>query len=123
MPKAGGSITVSDASARRRRGKQRDDAAVGVPDEMVARPDDVLEPDGIVVEVDALDGRVRRESRPVRQHELEPRRELALPAPGQGGIGDAAVEEDEPGPCHEPNPIARPNRENRCHKRCYIPDR
>jgi hypothetical protein len=33
------------------------------------------------------------------------------------------VQENQPWACHEPNPSARPNRENSCHKRCYIPVR
>jgi hypothetical protein len=51
---------------------ERDDAAVGVADQMIPRPHDALEPLRVGVEVDALDRRARREPGPVRQHDLEP---------------------------------------------------
>ena len=51
---AGGSTTVSEARSLAARGRQkRDDATVGVADEVVAVGQAVGDPDGVVLEVDA----------------------------------------------------------------------
>jgi hypothetical protein len=61
-------------------------------------PDDVgpgfqkrLKPDGLVLEVDALDVGAGREPEPVRRHDLEPVRERFLGAPGQLRVDDGTM--------------------------------
>src|SRR2546427_1384987 len=54
----------------------------------------------VLLEVDALDRRVRRRAGPVRDHEREPIRERELRLPRASPVADTAVDEDEarPGP-------------------------
>jgi len=47
----------------------------------------------VLLEVDALDRRVRGRARPVGDHEREPVRELELRRPGAAAVADAAVDE------------------------------
>ena len=84
-PNAGGSITVSErrSSGRRAAREQRDDAAVGVADEVRSGLQELLEPYRLVLEIDLLDVRPGRKTAPVRRHDLEPVGEGFLGAPGQ----------------------------------------
>ena len=65
----------------RRREEERDDAAVGVPDDVGSRLHKPLEPDRLVLEIDALDVRSRRESAPVRQPRARSGRRAASAPP------------------------------------------
>jgi hypothetical protein len=62
-----------------------------VPDKVRARHDELLEPDGLVLEVDMFDVRSRREPAPVRRHDLEALGERFLGAPGQVRVDDGTV--------------------------------
>jgi hypothetical protein len=64
---------------------------------MRPRLDELLEPDGFVLEVDPLDVRPRREPAPVRDDELEALRERPLCRPGCVAVDDAAVDEEDAG--------------------------
>ena len=92
---AGGSMTVSDARSIPGRREQRDDAAVGVPDEVVARPELRPEPLCVLGEVDAVGRRAGREARPVHDDELPSLGERALARPGRVAVRDAPVDEDD----------------------------
>ena len=78
-------------------GEKRDHAAVRVSDEVRPRLDELLEPDGLVLEVDPLDIRPRREPAPVRDDELEALGERPLCRPGCITVDDAAVDEEDAG--------------------------
>jgi hypothetical protein len=61
-----------------RRSEQRDDAAVRVADEVGSRLEELLEPHGLVLEIDPFDIRSGREAAPVRRRDLETLRERFL---------------------------------------------
>ena len=63
--------------------------------EMVSRCQEVGDERGVVLEVDAIDGRVRREARPFDDDELEPVGQRALRRPRPASPDDAPVDEDE----------------------------
>src|SRR4051795_11396033 len=69
-------------------------------DEMRLRLDELLEPDRLVLEVDALDVRSGRKAAPVRDHELEAVGERLLRAPGEFAVDDAAMHEEQARPAH-----------------------
>jgi hypothetical protein len=50
-----------------------------------------LQPRGLVLELDPLDTGPRRETTPVRRHDLEPLRERFLGPPGQVRVDDGTV--------------------------------
>ena len=75
------------------RQKERAHAAVRVPDKVRAGHEELLEPDGLVLEVDMFDVRSRREPAPVRRHDLEALGERFLGAPGQVRVDDGTVNE------------------------------
>ena len=60
---------------------------------MRAVTDRLCDQNGMLVEVDVVDGRIGRESRPLQDLEPEPVAELALTAPGGSSAHDAAVDE------------------------------
>ena len=62
---------------------------------MGAAGERVGDEDGVLLEVDVVDGRVGRKARPLEDVELEPVGERALPAPGRPPAHDAAVDEDD----------------------------
>ena len=66
-----------------------------MPDEVVARAEQLRQPHRVRLEVHALDRRVRRKARPLQYHELEALGERALRAPRPGAADHAAVHEDE----------------------------
>jgi hypothetical protein len=68
-----------------------------VPDEVRSRLHERLEPNRLVLEVDALDVRAGREAAPVRDDELEALRERPLGRPGGLAVDDAAVDEEDAG--------------------------
>src|SRR5581483_7991480 len=80
--------------------EERDHAAVRMADEMRAVLDQRLEPGRLVLEVDRVDVRPRREPAPVRDHELEPLRERALRGPRDVAVDDAPVHADDAGAGH-----------------------
>jgi hypothetical protein len=65
-------------------------------DEMRPRLDELLEPRRLVLEVDPLDLRARREAAPVRHDELEALPEGPLGRPRDLAVDDAAVDEEDP---------------------------
>ena len=79
----------------RRREEQRDHAAVGVPDDVRPRLEELLEPHRFVLEIDAVDLRPGREAAPVREDELEAVGERFLRRPGQLRVDDGTVHEQE----------------------------
>src|SRR4051794_26456959 len=90
-------------------GGERDHPAVGVPDEVRAGLQELLEPDGFVLEIDAVDIGPRWEAAAIRRDELEPLGERPLRRPGRIAVDDASVHEQEPGGGHvrERNELAR----------------
>ena len=82
---------------RPRRREQRDDGAVGVRREVVSRLEQPGELLRLHVEVDRVEGRVRRVARPDGDDELEAVGERLLRVPGEPSGRDRAVDEDEPG--------------------------
>ena len=89
----------ADGGRHQRGGEQRDHAAVGVTDEVGAVADRVGHEDGVLLEVDVVDGWTRRESGPLEDLELEAVAERPLTAPRRAAAHDAAVHEDDPTPC------------------------
>ena len=64
--------------------------------EVGAVADRVGHEDGMLLEVDVVDGRIRRESGPLQDLELEAVAERPLTAPGGAAAHHAAVHEDDP---------------------------
>jgi hypothetical protein len=75
--------------------QQRDDASVGMPDEVVTRLDQAGHEDRVRLEVDALDVGVGCEPRTLQDDELEAIGQRALSRPGASPADDAAVDEDD----------------------------
>src|SRR5262249_26314087 len=97
-----------------RRGEERDDAAVGMAEDMRSRLEVPLEPDRLVLEVDPLDGWPRRESTAGRHGELATPGERLLGAEGHLRIDDGTVHEQKARPslhagfgCHKVPPRER----------------
>ena len=76
-------------------GEQGDHGAVGVTDEVVAGLEQSGDELRIHLEVDPLDGRIRREPGPADNDELEPLFEGELRAPGRLASDDTAMHEYE----------------------------
>src|SRR5207237_847574 len=99
-------------------------------DEVCPRLDPVVEPDRLVLEVDAVERRVGREAPPVRDDELELVGQRPLAAPGRRGADDAAVHEQDAGPLHiailtitkSPDFVGE-CKALACYKLCYVPAR
>jgi hypothetical protein len=85
----------SDRLRPARRCEQRDDASVGVPDEVVSGLEQSRDELRVRLEVDALDGRIRGKARPLEDHELELAGERSLGHPRRATADDAAVHEHE----------------------------
>jgi hypothetical protein len=66
-----------------------------VPHEVRPRLEEAVEPDGLVVVVDEVHVRARRETAAVRDDELEAIRERALSGPRRIAVHDASVEEED----------------------------
>jgi hypothetical protein len=60
---------------------------------MSPRGEKLVQPNRLVLEVDALDLRPGRKAAAVRRHDLEPLREWFLGAPGQLRVDDGAMHE------------------------------
>jgi hypothetical protein len=80
-----------------------------VADEMRSGLVELLEPDGLVLEVDALDVGSGREPAPVRDDELEALLQRPLRAPRDLAVHDAAVDEEEVRAAHPGILIRRTN--------------
>jgi hypothetical protein len=80
------------------RDQQRDDTSVGMADEVVSGLHDRADFGCLLLEVQALEWRIRRVAGAVDDHELEPFRERPHGLPGRGAVSDAPVNEDDARP-------------------------
>ena len=103
-------------------GEQGDDAAVRVPDEVVAGLEEVGNEPRVRLEVDSCHRRVRREAGTVEHDELEPLGKWPLRRPGRAAVHDAPVDEHDPlhrtivTPCNEVDSISFNQARSCCYK-------
>jgi hypothetical protein len=64
--------------------------------EVIARAQPLGNPTTVLLEVDVILGRIRREPRSVQHHQLEGRGQLRLSSPRDVAVTDAPVHEDQP---------------------------